>query len=89
MSTKPIAIGCDHAGFPLKQELLGSLERLGYQVLDLGTSDGEDSVDYPDFAYAVSEAIAEGRADRGVLVCGTGIGISIAANRNPKGPGTA
>jgi len=84
MSTKPIAIGCDHAGFPLKQELLGSLERMGYQVLDLGTSDGEDSVDYPDFAYAVSQAIAEGRADRGVLVCGTGIGISIAANRNPK-----
>ncbi len=84
MSTKPIAIGCDHAGFPLKQELLASLERLGYQVLDLGTSDGEESVDYPDFAYAVSQAIAEGRADRGVLVCGTGIGISIAANRNPK-----
>jgi ribose 5-phosphate isomerase B len=77
-----IAIGADHAGYGLKQRLAGWLERQGHEVLDLGTTD-EQSVDYPDYAHAVSAALGAGRADRGLLVCGTGIGMSIAANRHP------
>lgn len=83
MSETPIAIASDHAGFELKQALVQELQALGRRVIDLGT-DGPESVDYPDFAYAVAEAIASGEAERGVLVCGTGIGISMAANRNPR-----
>jgi ribose 5-phosphate isomerase B len=79
-----IAIAADHAGFALKEVLKEDLLAAGHQVLDLGTSDGTTSVDYPDFGVAVSRAIASGEATRGVLVCGTGIGISIAANREPK-----
>jgi ribose 5-phosphate isomerase B len=75
-----IAIAADHAGFALKSVLKEVLESAGHQVLDLGTHDN-GSVDYPDFAEALANAIAQGRATRGVLVCGTGIGISIAANR--------
>lgn len=78
-----IAIGADHAGFHLKQALVTLLTDRGHEVLDLGT-DGTESVDYPDFGKAVAEAIVDGRAERGVLVCGTGIGISIAANRYPQ-----
>ncbi len=78
----PIALGADHAGVGLKAMLREALQAAGHPVLDLGT-EGEASVDYPDFARAVCEAVAEGRARFGVLVCGTGIGISIAANRNP------
>lgn len=76
-----IAIAADHAGFDLKEVLKSELADLGCEVLDLGTS-GPQSVDYPDFATAVARALADGRASRGVLVCGTGIGISIAANRH-------
>ncbi|MGF1611631.1 MAG: ribose 5-phosphate isomerase B [Kiloniellales bacterium] len=83
MTAKPIAIASDHAGYQLKASLMETLRGWGYEVLDLGT-DGPDSVDYPDFARALVGAITEGRAERGVLVCGTGIGISMAANRNPK-----
>ena len=82
MSGGLFAIASDHAGYELKEALKASLDDHGQQVLDLGT-DGPESVDYPDFAAALADAIASGRADRGVLVCGTGIGISIAANRNP------
>jgi ribose 5-phosphate isomerase B len=82
MSAKTVAIASDHAGFQLKDVLAGDLKVLGYTVLDLGTH-GPDSVDYPDFGYAVGYAIATGKAEMGVLVCGSGIGISIAANRNP------
>ncbi len=82
MSDTLVAVASDHAGFALKRLLCAELEVLGYRVLDLGT-DSEDSVDYPDFGMALGEAIAGGRASRGVVVCGTGIGISIAANRNP------
>lgn len=82
MSGGMFAIASDHAGYELKEALKASLNDDGQQVLDLGT-DGPESVDYPDFAAALADAIASGRADRGVLVCGTGIGISIAANRNP------
>lgn len=76
-----IAIACDHAGLPLKQELQAQLEEQGFDVVNLGT-DTPDSVDYPDFAHALADALADGRADRGVLVCGSGIGISMAANRH-------
>ncbi len=82
MADKTIAIASDHAGFALKSTLKDDLEAAGYEVLDLGT-DGPESVDYPDFGHAMGDAIADGRADKGVLVCGSGIGISIAANRNP------
>ena len=78
-----VAIASDHAGFGLKTLLSKELGAMGLEVLDLGT-DSETSVDYPDFGKALAEAIADGRASRGVLVCGTGIGISIAANRNPR-----
>jgi ribose 5-phosphate isomerase B len=82
MTGKPIAIASDHAGYDLKTVLAEELGTMGYEVVDLGT-DGRDSVDYPDFAKALIKAVIEGRADCGVLVCGTGIGISIAANRHP------
>ncbi|WP_424811069.1 ribose 5-phosphate isomerase B [Roseococcus sp. YIM B11640] len=78
-----IAIGSDHAGLPLKRVLLSALEGAGHTVLDAGTN-GEESVDYPDFAHAVTAKVAAGEARFGVLVCGSGIGMSIAANRNPK-----
>ncbi|RMD64912.1 MAG: ribose 5-phosphate isomerase B [Alphaproteobacteria bacterium] len=83
MSEKPIAIASDHAGYEMKAMLAEMLRSDGWEVLDLGT-DGPQSVDYPDFGMAMAETIAAGRAERGILVCGTGIGISIAANRNPK-----
>ncbi len=81
MAAIPIAIAADHAGFGLKAELIAELKTLGETVLDLGT-DGPESVDYPDFGDALARAILAGKAARGVLVCGSGIGISIAANRH-------
>ncbi len=83
MTESAIAVASDHAGFDLKEILKRDLQTAGHEVLDLGTGSTE-SVDYPDFGKAMAEAIASGRAERGVLVCGTGIGISIAANRNPN-----
>lgn len=83
VSAKPIAIACDHAGFALKSELQQQLSDMGHDVLDLGTN-SEESVDYPDFGFAMAQAIKDGRAEQGVLVCGSGIGISIAANRYPE-----
>ena len=77
-----IAVGCDHAGFPLKGRALAELQRLGHEVLDLGTH-SEEPVDYPDFAQAVAEAIMRGEADRGLLICGSGVGASVAANKVP------
>ena len=77
-----IAIASDHAAVSLKTVLADWLRGEGHEVLDLGT-DGNASVDYPDFGRAVGEALADGRAERGVALCGSGIGISIAANRNP------
>jgi ribose 5-phosphate isomerase B len=76
-----VAIAADHGGFELKSALVPVLQALGFAVLDLGTSTS-DSVDYPEFADAVAAALKDGRAGRGVLICGTGIGISIAANRH-------
>ena len=83
MPSETIAIASDHAGFELKTMLVGTLDEGGYQVLDLGT-DSTDPVDYPDYANAMNEALASEQARRGVLVCGSGIGISIAANRHPR-----
>ncbi len=73
-----VAIGSDHAGFELKQRLVAELKQ---HVADLGTNNGTDSVDYPDSAIAVAERVASGGAERGVVVCATGIGASIAANK--------
>jgi ribose 5-phosphate isomerase B len=75
-----IAVGADHAGYQLKEHLARFLEQLGHEVQDLGTH-SEASVDYPDFAAAVAQAISAGEAERGLLVCGTGIGVAIAANK--------
>ena len=75
-----IAVGADHAGYRLKEHLASFLEHRGHQIEDLGTS-SEDSVDYPDFAAAVGGKVAAGEADQGLLVCGTGIGVAIAANK--------
>jgi len=82
MSRKPIAIASDHAGYDLKTMLSRELAEMGYEVLDFGT-DGPQSVDYPDFADALAQAVRAGEAERGVLICGTGIGIAMAANRHP------
>ncbi|MEE9194711.1 MAG: ribose 5-phosphate isomerase B [Alphaproteobacteria bacterium] len=81
MSREIVAVAADHAGYALKSCLAKELGELGYAVLDLGT-DSEESVDYPDFAEAMAEAIGQGKAAKGILVCGSGIGISIAANRH-------
>lgn len=76
-----IAVASDHGGFALKQALARALRGRGYRVLDLGTDSG-DSVDYPEFGRALARAVLDGRAERGVLTCGTGIGAGIAANRH-------
>jgi len=77
-----IAIGADHAGFPLKEQVRAALERKGHEVADYGT-DSQQSTDYPDYAARVAREVAAGRADRGVLVCFTGVGMSMAANKIP------
>ena len=77
-----IAVGCDHAGFPLKEPAVRELTRLGHEVVDLGTN-SEEAVDYPDFAQAVGETVMRGEAERGLLVCGSGVGASVAANKVP------
>ena len=82
MSRPTIAIASDHRGYALKGVLRAELESAGYGVLDLGTN-SDAAVDYPDYGYAAAQAVAEGRAERAVVICGTGIGIGIAANRNP------
>ena len=79
MSSEVIAIACDHAGFELKNELKQELKNLNREVLDLGTNEA-NSVDYPDYGYAMAAAIKDNKASRDLLVCGSGIGISIAAN---------
>ena len=75
-----VAVGCDHGGFVLKDAVIGTLEELGAQVVDFGTYSTE-SVDYPVYGKKVADAVASGECDLGVLMCGTGIGISIAANK--------
>ena len=78
-----IALAADHAGYLLKDELVGWLRKQGHEVSDLGTN-GPESVDYPEYGARLARAIASGEAERGIAVCGTGIGISIAVNREPR-----
>lgn len=75
-----IAVGSDHRGFEVKQRVVALLQNMGHEVVDVGTA-SRDSVDYPDFAFKVATAVSDGRCERGVLICGTGIGMCIAANK--------
>ena len=75
-----IAIGCDHAGYPLKVAVKDKLLKEGFEVVDFGT-DSVESVDYPSYGKAVGKAVADGEAEKGIVICGSGIGISIAANK--------
>ena len=77
-----IALAADHAGYLLKDELVSWLREAGHDVTDLGTN-GPESVDYPEFGAKLANAVASGQAERGIVVCGSGIGVSIAVNRNP------
>ena len=82
MSGERIPIASDHAGFEMKEKLMGELVKLGYEVQDLGTHSPSSS-DYADFAHPLAKEISEGEADRGILLCGTGLGMSYVANRYP------
>ncbi len=82
MTAHRIGVGCDHAGLELKQKLAEAMATQGIEVVDFGTH-STASCDYPDFAHALCAALEAGRVARGVLVCGTGVGMSIAANRHP------
>jgi len=75
-----IAVGADHAGYEMKEIIADQLREVGHEVVDVGT-DSTDSVDYPDFAAALGRAVIDGRAERGILICGSGAGASIAANK--------
>lgn len=77
-----VALGADHAGFDLKKDLIPFVRALGHDVLDVGT-DSKAPVDYPDYSEAVGLAVRDGRADRGILICGSGVGASVAANKIP------
>ena len=81
MENMTLVIGCDHAGLSLKQKIVAHLKERGIEVIDVGTHTPE-SCNYVDFAHAVCEAVTSGKAERGILVCGTGIGMSIAANKH-------
>ena len=78
-----IALGCDHAGYPLKKLLHAWLEKKGHAVLNLGVDTDAVPADYPDYARAVAEAVAAGKAPRGIVVCGSGVGATVAANKVP------
>ena len=75
-----IAFGCDHAGFEIKEKIINFVKSLGHEIIDCGTNSNQ-SCDYPDFAFKVAESVAKNIADKGILICGTGIGMSIAANK--------
>ena len=79
-----IYVGADHAGFALKQKLVDELKRLGYEPVDVGPATCDPTDDYPDFAKPVAEAVSKGIAPRGVLTCGTGLGMGYVANRYPR-----
>ena len=76
-----IVMGSDHRGYSVKQRLAAALAKQGHEVRDLGVETGDGAADYPDFAIPVAEAVTSGRADRGVLICGTGFGMCIVANK--------
>lgn len=81
MNVKSIAIGCDHAGFPLKEPIIGLLKSKGILVHDWGTF-STDSVDYPDFVHPVASMVENGQADLGIVICGSGNGVAITANKH-------
>ncbi len=81
--TRAVAVGADHGGFPLKTELVPWLKSQGYEVLDLGAHCLDPADDYPDFADATAQAVVSGQAERGILICGSGVGVSVAANKVP------
>jgi ribose 5-phosphate isomerase B len=76
-----IAIGCDHGGYPLKFSIIETIVEEGHEIIDFGTDNGEVSVDFPDYVYRVCDAIQRKVADRGIIVCGSGVGASVAANK--------
>ncbi len=76
-----IAIGCDHGGYPLKAELIDVLKKIGHEPIDLGAYTIDPKDDYPDFALAVGKAVQAGQADRGIVLCGSGVGACVAANK--------
>jgi ribose 5-phosphate isomerase B len=76
-----IGLGSDHRGFAVKQRLMGALAKLGHEVVDVGVATGDGACDYPDFAVPVAEGVARGEIDRGILICGTGFGMCIVANK--------
>jgi ribose 5-phosphate isomerase B len=78
-----IAVGCDHAGFPLKEHVVAQIRAAGHEAVDCGALALMPGDDYPDYALAVGEAIRDGRAERGIIVCGSGVGVSVAANKVP------
>lgn len=75
-----IAVACDHGGFPLKETVISTIKNIGHEPIDLGTNSSR-SVDYPEFSYRLGKMLQEGKADRGILICGSGVGASIAANK--------
>lgn len=81
MKVKTIAIGCDHAGYPYKDAIVNLLDQQGYTVLDFGTH-SNDSVDYPDFVHPTANSVESGEADLGILLCGSGNGVSMTANKH-------
>ena len=82
--SEQIYVGADHAGFELKQKLVAELKRLGYEPIDVGPKQLDPADDFPDYAKPVAEAVSTGKVQRGVLTCGTGLGMSYTANRFPK-----
>lgn len=76
-----IAVGCDHGGFLLKFTVIDAIISAGHEVIDFGTDNGEISVDFPDFVFRVGDAIQRGVAERGIIICGSGVGASVAANK--------
>ena len=81
--SEPVYVGADHAGFELKQKLVAELRRLGYEPVDVGPANLDPADDFPDYGRPVAEAVSRGAARRGVLTCGTGLGMSYVANRYP------
>ncbi len=81
--TQVVALGADHGGYSLKTELVPWLQSQGYEILDLGAHSLDPADDYPDFAEATARAVVAGRAERGILICGSGVGASVAANKVP------
>ena len=76
-----VAIGCDHGGYPLKATVIHQLVEMRHEVIDFGTDNAETSVDFPDYAYKVGDAIQRNVADRGIIICGSGVGANVAANK--------